>query len=446
MAIKNLLRRKLRTFLTILGVVIGTAAIVLMLSLGIGMNEAIKQSIMQMGSINIVTVYSGGGYMGSGSISLSGQEVKLNENAVSSFKSIPGVEAVTPIMQNYWKIIGRKYAAEVEVVGIDPEAMEKMDYKLDEGRLLQPGDGLVAVFGSEVINMFHDRRSSGYYRGQSGLSGMDMNLLQEKFTITYDVSYGQRTSPYDAQENREPAQTYKIEGVGVLEAGNWENAYSIFIPIKQMEAIVKDQNKWERSGEAGRYRYQTTQSEYQQVKVKVKDINDVQIVQETIMNMGYQASSLNDILESSKKTMAVTQAILGGIGAVSLLVAAIGITNTMVMAIYERTREIGIMKVIGATINDIRKMFLLEAALIGLGGGLLGIALSYLGSWIINLASRHFTAGMGMGPGDMTSISLVPWWLGVLALAFTSLVGIAAGYFPARRATQLGALEAIQSI
>lgn len=446
MAVKNLLRRKLRTSLTILGVVIGTAAIVLMLSLGIGMNAAIKQSIMQMGSINIITVYSGGGYMGPMEQGGSSRNVKLDENAVNSFKNISGVDAVTPILQNYWKIIGRKYAAEVEVIGIDPEAMEKMDYHLSEGRLLQTGDGLSMVFGSEIINMFHDKRSNGYYRMGRGNTGLDIDLLKEKFVITYDTSYGQRRSPYDTGDNRDPAETYEIEGVGVLEPGNWENAYSIFIPLEKMEEIQEDQQKWERSGDDSNYRYERTANEYQQVKVKVKDLNDVQTVQETIMNMGYQAQSLNDILESSKKTMAVTQAILGGIGAVSLLVAAIGITNTMVMAIYERTREIGIMKVIGATVADIRKMFLLEAALIGLGGGLLGLALSYLGSWIINMVTRQFSAGMGMGPGDtVVNISLVPWWLALLALVFTSLVGVVAGYFPARRATQLSALEAIRT-
>jgi len=448
MAVKNLLRRKLRTFLTILGVVIGTASIVLMLSLGIGMNEAIKQSVMEMGSINIVTVYSSGGgrYMGPQEMGSTSKDAKLDETALQSFQNIPGVDAVTPIMQNYWKILGRKYSAEVQVVGIDPAAMEKMDYKLAEGRLLTEGDGLAVVFGSEIINEFHDRRSSGrHYRG-AGENSPDINLLLEKFELTYDTSYGERRSPYDEVENKTPAETHKMKGVGILEEGNWEQAYSIFIPIKEMEDIMEDKKKWEHAKYGGNSRYErNNNNEYEQVKVKVADINDVQSVQETIMNMGFQASSLNDILESSKKTMVVTQAILGGIGAVSLLIAAIGITNTMIMAIYERTREIGIMKVIGATIADIRKMFLLESALIGLGGGLLGLVLSYLGSWIINMVTRQFTAGMG--PGDaMSSISLVPWWLALLALVFTSMVGIVAGYFPARRATQLSALEAIKTV
>jgi len=274
-----------------------------MLSLGIGMNAAIKQSIMQMGSINIVTVYSGGGYMGPSGKGVSSGDTRLDINAVSSFQSIPGVEAVTPIMQNYWKIIGRKYAAEVQVVGIDPEAMQKMDYNLVDGRLLQPGDGLSMVFGSEIINMFHDRRSNGNYRMGPGMgtTGPDIDLLKEKFVITYDTSYGQRRSFYDTTDDRDPAETYDIQGVGILEPGNWENAYSIFIPIDQMEDIYEDQQKWERSGDGSNSRYERTQNEYQQVKVKVKDLNDVQTVQEAIMNMGYQAQSLNDILESKQK-------------------------------------------------------------------------------------------------------------------------------------------------
>ena len=127
---------------------------------------------------------------------------------------------------------------------------------------------------------------------------------------------------------------------------------------------------------------------------------------------------------------------LGAIGAISLLVAAIGITNTMVMAIYERTREIGIMKVIGASLWDIKRLFLVEAAFIGFGGGVIGVSISFVLSKIVN----YFAMQQG---GNMSSYIPISLYIG--AVAFATCVGIMAGYFPANRAMKLSALSAIKT-
>lgn len=150
---------------------------------------------------------------------------------------------------------------------------------------------------------------------------------------------------------------------------------------------------------------------------------------------------MTDWLDSMKQDMLVTQAIFGGIGAVSLLVAAIGISNTMVMSIQERTKEIGIMKVIGASIKDIRSLFLLEAAAIGLLGGIVGLILSYGASFLLNNLLGGLMGGMGMGE---TKISIIPAYLAIAALVFTSLIGVISGYFPARKAMKISALDAMR--
>ena len=159
--------------------------------------------------------------------------------------------------------------------------------------------------------------------------------------------------------------------------------------------------------------------------------------------MGHEAYSLNDQLESMKKTAGVIQAVLGGIGAISLIVAAIGITNTMVMSIYERTKEIGVMKVIGASMKDIKRLFLFESALIGLLGGIFGGAFSYLLSFLLNKFGSRFGDYFGTGPD--TRISIIPIWLIFAAMAFSALIGILSGYYPAKRAMNLSALEAIRT-
>jgi len=185
---------------------------------------------------------------------------------------------------------------------------------------------------------------------------------------------------------------------------------------------------------------------YWQVKVKVKDMKDVERVQEEIKNMGYGTYSLLDILKSMQDTAATMQTVLGGIGAISLLIAAIGITNTMVMSIYERTREIGVMKVLGCMLGDIRNLFLFEAALIGFIGGLLGIGFSYGASVLLNrYAGGLFGGGYYYGDPSDSIVSLIPPWLALAALVFATMVGIISGFMPARRAMKLSALEAIKT-
>ena len=161
-------------------------------------------------------------------------------------------------------------------------------------------------------------------------------------------------------------------------------------------------------------------------------------VQKQIADMGYDVYSNAEWLESEQKTMGYVQAILGGIGAVSLLVAAIGIANTMMMSIYERTKEIGVMKVLGCDMRNIQTMFLMEAGFIGLIGGTIGLLISFILSFVINkLASA--------ANEYMKGISYIPLGLVVLALGFAVLVGMLAGYFPSRRAMKLSPLAAIRN-
>ena len=140
--------------------------------------------------------------------------------------------------------------------------------------------------------------------------------------------------------------------------------------------------------------------------------------------------------------------ILGGLGAISLLVAALGITNTMVMSIYERTREIGVMKVLGCLISNIRAVFLMEAGTIGFMGGVVGVGISYGISFIINTVAAAGGGAndnmFGIGGMSIGGSSIIPWWLVVGALIFSTLVGLVSGFSPANRAVKISALTAIR--
>ena len=164
-----------------------------------------------------------------------------------------------------------------------------------------------------------------------------------------------------------------------------ENSYNVYADIDQLKAMLKKIFKGKAipgqpTNKAGKpYK----EIYYDQVYVKVDSMENVQEIQKAIQDMGYGASSNAEWMQQTKDQMKMIQLVLGGIGAVSLFVAAIGIANTMMMSIYERTKEIGIIKVLGCDMNNIRTMFLLEAGFIGFFGGLVGLILSETISFVI---------------------------------------------------------------
>ena len=189
---------------------------------------------------------------------------------------------------------------------------------------------------------------------------------------------------------------------------------------------------------------------YDSVLVKVGNISQVADVEKEIKTMGYNTESMESIRRPMEKEARQKQMMLGGLGAISLFVAALGITNTMIMSISERTREIGIMKALGCYVSDIRVMFLAEAGAIGLIGGVIGCIISFVTSVIINLVSLgglspENLAGAVLGGEEISRVSVIPAWLLVFAVVFSVFIGLGSGYYPANKAVQIPALEAIKS-
>lgn len=415
MAIRNLWKRKLRTFLTVLGVVIGTASIVVMISIGIGMNESYKQQIESIGSLNVIEIYTPWN---------DSANVTLDEKTIEQFRNIEGVEIATPVLNGYFRVVCGRYVSDVNVAGILPEAMEAMGYKLESGRYLEEGDSMDIVFGAYVREEFFNPKLSWEYRWNSS-NQIDVDIENDSFQLTYDYSYGEKGSDKSIKPK-------KVNVVGVLSM-EANDSWSSVMPLEQVAKIQAEREKHE--GVTGANK--TKKGVYQQAKVKVTNIDDVSKVQEIITDMGFQTYSLIETLNAMQETSKMLQMVLGAIGAVSLLVAAIGIANTMIMSIYERTREIGIMKVIGATVPDIKRLFLTEAAFIGFLGGAAGIILSYGISVLVNYLGKMYGQGY--------DISLIPMWLAGVSVVFATIIGILAGYFPARRAMKLSAISAIRT-
>lgn len=179
---------------------------------------------------------------------------------------------------------------------------------------------------------------------------------------------------------------------------------------------------------------------YDSLSVIADSPENVRAVESEIRKLGYQTSSMADAsneIESQSRTIML---ILGGIGSIAFIVSAIGIINTMLMSIYERQKEIGVMKVIGASVADVQTMFLIESGFIGFFGGILGLIISLLVGRLINGAFVGASPMMGT-----SNIIVIPPWLMLVGVGFSALVGVLAGFLPARRATKLSAIDALRA-
>lgn len=441
---RNLLRRRTRTLLAVVGVVVGTCAIIVMLSIGFGLSASFQEQIESYGNLHLIDIYGnrgGGGMMMGGGSGADKDKGKLNDKALATIDKIPGVGAVTPLISEYLSFGIGKYIMQSQVTGMRPEVMEKFGYELKEGRLLTPGDKNVVVFGNQVPSWFYNPRKTQY----SNWGGEpQVDVITDKMILTGDPYYGQKKRPQSGGSPQDDIkyQQYKAKGVGVLANPNDDSAWQVFMSFDALKKIQEDLRRARKENVAA-----SQSTEYDRAKVYVDDINDVEKVSEYIREeMGLQTNSLNDWLKSMQDTARMIQGILGGIGAISLLVAALGIANTMIMSIYERTKEIGVMKVIGSNLKDIRKMFLLEAGMIGGLGGLLGVAISYLISLMMNTVLLPFMQmALGAMGGGGSVVSIIPWWVSVSGFFFAIAIGVISGYYPARRAMQLSALESLKN-
>jgi ABC-type antimicrobial peptide transport system permease subunit len=181
---------------------------------------------------------------------------------------------------------------------------------------------------------------------------------------------------------------------------------------------------------------------YDEMVIHTASLNDAAQLVEWLSDLGYEVESLKMILDMANRGMIVMQTMLGSVGALALLVASIGIANTMIMAVYERTKEIGILKAVGAAPGQIRALFVVEASMIGLLGGVVGTFLGWLLGKGLNkliLAILEWQEVNVQG-----TFFVVSWWLVAGALAFATLVGLLAGLYPAARAAKLAPLDALR--
>ena len=422
-AFLNLWRRKLRAFLTVLGMVIGTSSIVVMVSLGIGMRESMVESYASMGSLTNITVMS---YRFNETADGRGdyEEVKLNKKSVEAFKKIPGVVAVMPRVTSWGMLKSGKYVSDISIMGVDTTAAEEFGIELAEGDFpsaRSSGGTYEMVLGADVLSYFYDPNTG---RQAYDKDGNPKITTDSRFQLTFDYNNIYSSGMMMEEETRSPGKMYRMEPSGVLSAGNNDFSWYCIMDINALEKLAKENSDF----------MSLDTTNYSEVLVKCVDTESVLEIKDTIDAMGYGTNSLQDWIEQSEESLKTTQYLLGAIGGVSLLVAAIGIMNTMMMSIYERTKEIGIIKVLGCRMANIAELFLTESAYIGFFGGALGLGVSYALSFLLN----RFLSSSGL-------TSAIPAYLAFGAVAFSIVVALVSGLYPAFRAMRLSPLAAIRN-
>ncbi len=409
----NLWRRKLRTMLTMIGVLVGTLSIVLMVSLGLGMQRSMIQQAGQWGSLNLINLndYS----------SFDSKSPKLTDKVLKQIGAMEHVRLVAPIFEFYpMRIRYGRYVSYMGLQGVSAEALQMLGYQVDEGRMFNEDTRELELVVSSTY-------SQNMGNEQNWRAGPPKNFDWTKARLTGEVT------DYNANNPGAPAKTktYRVSIVGVTHAEMSEFAYNAYCDVATLRSIaVKNHKQLLKQS-------QIRTDSYNRVWVIADDYSNVEALMKVFREeMGLEGWANAEGLAQMEQQMQIIQLVLGSIGGVSMFVAALMIANTMLMAIYERTREIGVMKVLGCRLSNIRFLFLMEAGSLGLVGGLLGLGISLLGSKFLNRIPQ--VASMGFS-------SYIPPWLLLVGMAFAVGVAVLAGLYPAHRATRLSALAAIRN-
>ncbi len=437
MGLRNLFRRKVRTLLTVLGVVIGTLFIVIMRSIGHGMNNYYETQVMQNGSSNTIMVNTYGDIYDDKGNWVDSKQQKLDDTLVEQIKVLEHVKAVTPVLNTDATLYTGRYQGYAYITAIDMDAAEVFGFpELTLGEYPTEEDNSGIIFGFSNPYPFYDPTN---WRGQQ----KEIDLAKDKLVLKFE-----QYQP----TGKKKKFTLPLTKVAKMVETKSEFDYSTYMDLDYFKEIY--QKYCNTLSLEDRKKAMKILSEYQQIRLTVDSMKNVEKVQDKITELGFTSFSYVQMMKPTIEASDTLQLVMLGLGVVSLFVSAISIANTMVMAIYERTKEIGIMKVLGCIIKDIRKLFLFEAGLIGFLGGVIGVMFAYLFSFLINQYGQPIFGKLMPGafvymndPASTTkmTISIIPPYLPILALVISTGVGLIFGYFPARRATKISAIEAMKN-
>lgn len=381
-----------RTILTILGISVGIGTIIFLVSLGYGLQRVILGKITTSDSLLSLDVSTS-----------DLNSLKLNNATLESIRSMPSVEKISPLVST---------SVQMSVEGVSSELISNFsdsEYFRLEGTALKKGDFYTdgaedknkIIISSSALKLFN-------------LAEDDCFNKKIKFTLFLP---GQGDQDENAsRENISLEEDYYIKGII-----DEDNSNYVYLPLSVVQKFnIED---------------------YSKIKVKVKDQDSLNIVREAIIGQGFMVSALSDIIEQANQIFRTVQIVLALFGIIALLVSAIGMFNTMTIALLERTQEIGTMKALGATKADIWSMFLGESVIIGFFGGVGGVAIGYAAGEIFNYGINLMAKSFG---GQEIDLFYTPMWFVFFVISFSTIVGLLTGVYPSGRAAKLNCLEALR--
>ena len=459
LALRNLRESSLRNSLTTIGISVGVASLVAMLSLGIGLQKLATRRLASSGLFDTVVVMSRRDLRGFGrdderNTASAAESRTLDEPARQEIERLPDVLEAYPDIRFITELRYQDKPHLTMVSGIPDSARANDAFSGIQGRFFSSNNApeviLQKSFAAELLN-----KTEGPKPGQEDdipVAELAKPLLGQELVMRYAQRVAS-PSPQDSPSPQEKSaaspdaaysvisreQKLKIVGVSDLDPDSMRGAARarVFLPLKLAEELHVMQPSDLRDSMRGF----SKQPSYSTISVRVKNPKHVEEVEQAIKKLGFNTFSILDATRSLRQFFAVLDLFLGIFGSLALAVASIGIVNTLVMAILERRREIGIMKAIGASDGDVKKLFFAEAGAMGVLGGFVGVALGWTIGHVINLGTNIYLKRQSLPPENFWS---VPWWLVAAAIVFAFVVSLLSGLYPAARAARLDPVQALR--
>jgi len=422
LVVENLSRQKGRVVLTAVGVIIGTAAVVLLISLGVGLQQNAASQLGGIGDLTKIQVLPifGEPDPNTGQPAAS---TPLTDDTVAQLRELPGVTAVVPqdYLQSWGYITLGRAQGSGQFIGVGTDNLADLGVRVQGGTLdIKRGS---VVVGSSIPQSFYDP-----FAPPSNEPPEPVDLLNKQVTITL-VKW--------ASDGTEVHKTVRATVSGIISEVHDEPDWSVYFPLDEIAGY----NTWILGQPIDR-----NKEGYRMIIVKATSVEEVLDIADQITAMGYQAFTPQTFVQGVQGFYTVLQVVFGGVGAIALLVAAIGIANTMTMAILERTREIGLMKAVGATNRHVLGVFLGESAGIGFLGGLGGVLLGWGLGQVANVFVLAYLAGQSIETGapPPSAAVVTPGWLPLFTLIFATIIGMLSGLYPALSAATLSPIKALK--
>jgi putative ABC transport system permease protein len=459
LALRNLRESLLRNSLTTVGISVGVASLVAMLSLGIGLQQLFSRRLAKSGLFDTVLVTSRRDLRGMGrdrddpSGPSAAQSRVLDEAARQEIERLPNVLEAYPDIR-FQTELRFEDKPHLEIISALPSSAKSND----------AFDGMQGSFFSSdtADEVILQKTFAEKLIGKTPIRGIDETsvadlakpLLGHELTMLYSQRAPSSPPPLAPAGGTAPSDgdligsTYsvvyrelKLKIVGISdqdpESMRGPTRARVFLPLRLAESlhVIQPADLREVSRTA------SDQPVYSSVSVRVKNPAQVQLVEDAVKKMGFGTFSILDASRGLQQVFRVLYAFLGIFGSLALIVSSIGIVNTLVMAILERRREIGIMKAIGASDGDVQKLFFAEAGAMGILGGVVGVVLGWAIGQLINFGTNIYLKSQSFPPEHFWA---VPWWLVLLAIGFSFFVSLISGLYPAARAARLDPVQALR--